>query len=70
MDGNKKLWPWIFYVHRCIDGHLRLIIYLVCCNNKKSSTVEAIFMAGLQNMAGQVKEEVIMEEKTMVLKGG
>jgi hypothetical protein len=47
MDGNEKLRPWGFYVHRCIDGHSRLIIYLVCSNNKKSSTVEAIFMAGV-----------------------
>jgi len=47
MDGNEKLRPWGFYVHGCIDGHSRLIIYLVCCNNKRSGTVEAIFMAGV-----------------------
>ncbi|KAF7372481.1 Integrase catalytic domain-containing protein [Mycena venus] len=44
MDGNEKLRPWGFYVHGCVDGHSRLIIYLVCCNNKRSSTVESLWL--------------------------
>lgn len=48
MDGNEKLRPWGFYVHGCVDGHSRLIIYLACVNNKRSSTVEAIYMAGVE----------------------
>jgi len=43
-DGNEKLKPWGFYIHGCVDGFSRLIIYLVCCNNKRSATVESIFM--------------------------
>ncbi|KAF7324086.1 Integrase catalytic domain-containing protein [Mycena kentingensis (nom. inval.)] len=43
-DGNEKLRPWGFYVHGCVDGHSRLIIYLFCCDNKRSSTVEDVFM--------------------------
>ncbi|KAF7311732.1 Integrase catalytic domain-containing protein [Mycena indigotica] len=42
-DGNEKLKPWGFYIHGCIDGFSRLFIYLVCCDNKKSATVEQIF---------------------------
>ncbi|KAK6974409.1 hypothetical protein R3P38DRAFT_2811971 [Favolaschia claudopus] len=47
MDGNEKLRPWGFYVHGCVDGHSRLIVYLVCCNNKRSATVEALWMAAV-----------------------
>ena len=43
-DGNEKLKPWGFYIHGCVDGFSRLIMYLVCCNNKRSATVESIFM--------------------------
>ncbi|KAF5340076.1 hypothetical protein D9611_012341 [Ephemerocybe angulata] len=42
-DGNEKLKPWGFYIHGCVDGHSRLIIYLVCTNNKRSKTVGECF---------------------------
>ncbi len=38
-DGNEKLRHWGFWVHGCVDGHSRLIIYLECCSNKRSQTV-------------------------------
>lgn len=44
MDGNEKLHPWGFYVHGCVDGFSRLMIYMECCNNKQSATVEGIFI--------------------------
>ncbi|KAK7690570.1 hypothetical protein QCA50_005668 [Cerrena zonata] len=44
MDGNEKLRPWGFYVHGCIDGHSRLIIYLLCSNNKRARNVRIIFL--------------------------
>lgn len=47
-DGNEKLKPWGFYVHGCVDGYSRLIIYLICCNNKQAATVESIFMKAVQ----------------------
>ncbi|KAF7366208.1 Integrase catalytic domain-containing protein [Mycena venus] len=47
MDGNEKLRPWGFYIHGCIDGHSRKMIYLHCCNNKRSATVEALWMAAI-----------------------
>lgn len=44
MDGNEKLKPWGFYIHGCVDGHSRLIIYLFCSNNKRARTVRYVFM--------------------------
>lgn len=43
MDGNEKLRPWGFYVHGCVDGYSRLIIYLICSFNKRARTVRSIF---------------------------
>lgn len=43
IDGNEKLRPWGFWVHGCIDGHSRLIIYLQCCSNKRAATVSKVF---------------------------
>jgi len=48
MDGNEKLKPWGFYVHGCIDGHSRLIIYLKCSGNKRASTVSSIFLDAVE----------------------
>ncbi|KAF4615590.1 hypothetical protein D9613_012906 [Agrocybe pediades] len=47
-DGNEKLRPWGFYVHGCVDGHSRLIIYLKCSNSKKAKVVEGYFMAAVR----------------------
>ena len=47
-DGNEKLKPWGFYVHGCIDGFSRLIIYLVCAHNKRARTVAAAFRRGVR----------------------
>ncbi|KAF5339993.1 hypothetical protein D9611_012376 [Ephemerocybe angulata] len=46
-DGNEKLKPWGFIVHGCVDGYSRMIIYLVCSNNKRSKTVGACFMTAV-----------------------
>lgn len=43
-DGNEKLRPWGFWIHGCIDGHSRLLIYLEVRTNKTSQTVENIFL--------------------------
>ncbi|KAJ7800870.1 hypothetical protein B0H14DRAFT_3784634 [Mycena olivaceomarginata] len=42
----EKLRLWGFYVHGCIDGHSRLIIYLACRANKLQATV-AEFLAAV-----------------------
>lgn len=49
-DGNEKLRPWGFWVHGCVDGHSRLIIYLQCSSNKRSSTVAALFKQAVQEL--------------------
>jgi hypothetical protein len=46
-DGNEKLRPWGFYVHGCVDGHSRLIIYLACRANKWQATVAELFLAAV-----------------------
>ncbi|KAK6993193.1 hypothetical protein R3P38DRAFT_2800929 [Favolaschia claudopus] len=76
MDGNEKLRPWGFYVHGCVDGHSRLIIYLACCNNKRSKTVEALFMHAVSiygwpsRMRGDWGKENNGVERRMIVKWG
>lgn len=48
MDGNEKLRPWGFYVHGCIDGFSRLMIYMYCCNNKRQATVAAAYRGAIK----------------------
>lgn len=42
-DGNEKLRPWGFYVHGCVDGFSRLIVYLNVSSNKRALTVTKMF---------------------------
>jgi hypothetical protein len=50
MDGNEKLRPWGFYVHGCVDGFSRRIVYLECHTNKKSKTVTTIFQRAIAEL--------------------
>ena len=52
LDGNHKLTRWRMVIHGAIDGFFRLIVYLMCSNNNKASTVlgcykEAVTMYGV-----------------------
>ena len=49
-DGNEKCRPWGFYVHGCIDGHSRRIVYLLCAGNKRSDTVFEAFLQGVRDI--------------------
>ena len=42
-DGNEKLKRWGFYVHGCVDGFSRMVVYLVCTSNKGSKTMGDCF---------------------------
>ena len=43
MDGNDKLKPFGFYVHGCIDGFSRKIIWLHVANTNKDTAVIAYY---------------------------
>ncbi|KAK5650433.1 hypothetical protein RI129_001462 [Pyrocoelia pectoralis] len=47
MDSNHKLVNFRFVFHGCVDGYSRLIIYLECKSNNKSSTVLSLFENGV-----------------------
>ena len=43
-DGHHKLIRWRIVTHGGIDGYSRLIVYLKCSSNNKSSTVYELFV--------------------------
>ena len=43
-DGHHKLIRWRMVPHGGIDGYSRLIVYLQCSSNNKSSTVYKLFL--------------------------
>ena len=43
MDGNDRLRPFDFYVHGCIDGFKRKIIWLQVANTNKNPAVIAYY---------------------------
>ena len=47
IDGNHKLIRWRMVVHGGIDGYSRLITFLGCHTNNKSSSVLSAFMDGV-----------------------
>ncbi|KAK1223723.1 hypothetical protein PQX77_013397 [Marasmius sp. AFHP31] len=75
-DGNEKLRPWGFYIHGCVDGFSRLMIYMHCCNNKRASVVAMVFKEAVKTFGwpsraradfGRENNEV---EKMMVRRWG
>ena len=47
VDGNHKLIRWRLVVHAGVDGFSRTIVYIVCANNNKATTVLSAFMGGV-----------------------
>ena len=48
LDGHHKLIRWRLVTHAAIDGYSRLIVFLHCSNNNKSSTVYKHFLKAVQ----------------------
>ena len=44
IDGHHKLIRWKMVTHAAIDGYSRLIVFLKCSDNNKSSTVYQNFL--------------------------
>jgi hypothetical protein len=44
IDSHHKLIRWRFVSHGCIDGYSRLIVYLHCSSNNRSTTVYDLFL--------------------------
>ncbi|KAF1389905.1 hypothetical protein PFLUV_G00052430 [Perca fluviatilis] len=59
IDGNHKLIRWRIVVHGGIDGFSRLIVYLNCATNNRSSTVLDGFMSavGQYGVPSQVRSD-------------
>lgn len=49
VDGNHKLIRWKFIIHGGIDGFSRMVVYLRCSGNNKSTTVLLHFCEAVKN---------------------
>lgn len=67
LDGHHKLIRWRLVTHAAIDGYSRLIVFLHCSNNNKSSTVYKHFLKAVQQygLPSRVKSDQ-GKENTMV----
>lgn len=45
IDGHHSLIRWRLVIHGAIDGYSRMIVYLSCSDNNRSSTVFSLFKA-------------------------
>ena len=43
-DGHHKLIRWRFVTHCGVDGYTRMVVYLQCGDNNRSSTVYNVFL--------------------------
>lgn len=48
IDGHHKLIRWRLVTHCGIDGYSRLIVFMKCSSNNKSSTVLQCFLDAIQ----------------------
>ena len=48
LDGHHSLINWGFVIHGAIDGFSRLIVFLHCSTNNRSSTVKDLFLTAIE----------------------
>lgn len=51
MDGNEKLKEWGFWIHGCIDGDSRFMVYAEVRSNKTAKTVLNAFAEAVVRVA-------------------
>ena len=63
IDSNHKLIAWRFFIHGCIDGASRAIIYVKVANNNRADTVLEYFKLGVEsfNLPSRVRGDRGME---------
>ena len=68
VDGNDKLKPFGFYVHGCIDGFSRKIIWLHVANtNKDPAVIAYYFLKEVEVINGTAtKLEQILDQKILM----
>ena len=76
IDGHHSLVRWRFVIHGGIDGYSRMIVYLCCSTNNKSSTVmtefyEATRMYGIPSRvrSDQGGENILVCQYMVTVKG-
>lgn len=47
-DGHHKLIRWRFVTHCAVDGYSRLVVFLGCSDNNRSSTVLGLFLKAVE----------------------
>lgn len=50
IDGHHSLIRWRFVVHGAVDGFSRMITYLSCSNNNRSTTVYKLFLGAVEKL--------------------
>lgn len=48
MDANEKMVSWNIYIHGCVDGFSRKVIYLQVAVTKEAETVLSFFQKGVE----------------------
>ena len=76
LDSHHKLIRWRIVTHGCIDGYSRLVTYLHCCGNNKSTTVYELFLTAVRQYhlpsrirTDQGGENVLVAQHTLEKRG-
>ena len=76
VDGHHKLIRWGFVTHAGIDGFSRMIVYMKCSTNNRSTTVYGLFLEAVQSFglpsrvrSDQGRENVVVARHMIECRG-